>query len=178
MPRQDIVTIEPRGTGAGALRCRDLDVGDLVDDGLRGGRIKLVDETERTRLTRYEFVPGVRLSGRWDNESEGLPLRVDGPGRLDGVLRLHQSGDDLAFRVRGGLGGRRVRTRVRIETRVLSIVEGAELARAAAALPWPVRCGPPYRFSSSSWLGSFLPRRLTPRCASGAAAATGSPARG
>ena len=173
-------------------------MGDLIDDyfarvfgnagfalagvyragGLRGGSIRIATESERTRLTRYEFVRGVRLSSRWDNESEGIRVRVDGPGRLDGALRLLESDDELAFRVRGRLGGRRVRTQVRVESRLLTLFEEAELARAAAALPWPVRCGPPYRFSSSSWLDSFLPRRPTPRCASGAAAATGSPARG
>ena len=173
-------------------------MGDLVDDyfarafgnadfartgvfragGLRGGSIQIFAEAERTRLTRYEFVPGVRLSGLSDNESADIPLRVDGPGRMDGAVTLLQSDDDLVFRVRGRVGGRRVRTRVRIQSRVLTILQEAELARAAAALPWPVRCGPPYRFSSSSWLDSLLPRRPMPRCASSAAAATASPARG
>ena len=186
------------GARGQVMRAIGATMGDLVDDyfarafgnaefartgvfragGLRGGSIKIGTESERTTLSRYEFVPGVRLSGRWDNESEVIPMRVDGPGQLDGVLRLRESNEDLAFRVRGRLGGRRVRTRVRIETRLITIFQESELANAAAALPWPVRCGPPSRFSSSSWLGSFSPRRPMPRCASSAAAATASPARG
>jgi pimeloyl-ACP methyl ester carboxylesterase len=181
-----------RGQVVGAIAAT---VGDLIDDyfarglgdidsdlfragGLRGGSVRIASQSERTVLRRYEFVPGVRLSARWDNESEDIRLGVDGPGRLDGVVTLLESDDELVFRVRGRIGGKRVRTRVPIESRLLAIFAEAELARAAAALPWPVRCGPPYRFSSSSWLDSFLPRRLTPRCASSAAAAMGSPARG
>jgi pimeloyl-ACP methyl ester carboxylesterase len=181
------------------VRAVSASVGDLIDDyfarlisdpdglfsvfsgrfragGLRGGSVSISSGDETTILRRYEFVPGVRLSGRWDSGSDRIGLRVDGPGGLDGVVRLLTADEELAFRVRGRLGGRRVNTRVRIESRLLSIFAEAELARAAAALPWRV-CAVRHSLSPSSWRGFFSPRPPTPRCRSSAAAPAPSPAR-
>jgi hypothetical protein len=64
------------------------------------------------------------------------PVRIDGPGSLDGVLRLSEGEDDLVLRVRGRLAGRWVRARVRIPTRFDDVVddveEGGGSARTAA----------------------------------------------
>jgi pimeloyl-ACP methyl ester carboxylesterase len=72
--------------------------------GLHGGWMN-VGETQ-LRLHRYTFVPGLRLTGTLYITSDGDTtgrLRVDGPGRLDGTVRL--LGADI---VQGRLGGRSV----------------------------------------------------------------------
>ena len=69
---------------------------------------------------RFEFVPGVRLSARAENDAERFPLIVDGPGRLDGRLVFGESNDEAAP-VRGRLGGRRVRATLRIRSRVFDL---------------------------------------------------------
>jgi hypothetical protein len=138
------------------LKAFALTFGDLVDDlyaeifsnpssfgsalrfrggGLRGGCVIAAEEI--LRLDRYEFVPGVRLSGRWNVEKESILLRIDGPGRLDGRIRVAEPGDeDLAFRVRGRIAGRRVRTTVVVRSRLIDAVEQSiDGSPAAAALP-------------------------------------------
>jgi pimeloyl-ACP methyl ester carboxylesterase len=92
--------------------------------GLRGGHYR-VGGSGTAVLTRVEYVPGVRVSGRvarfGEQKQHGL-LHVGGRAVPDGVLRLRGT-----F-VRGRLGGRRVRGRLR----------ASEAARAtAAALPGP-----------------------------------------
>ena len=72
------------------------------------------------QVDRFEFVPGVRLSARAENDAERFPLIVDGPGRLDGRLVFGES-DDEAAPVRGRLGGRRVRATLRIRSRVFDL---------------------------------------------------------
>ena len=97
---------------------------DLRGGGLRGGNFAIT----RTmfRLNRYEYVPGVRVSGRWGLDSNRVgPLRIDGPGSLDGVIRVTEE-DDLTARVRGQVAGRRVRARVRIPTRFADLFETVE----------------------------------------------------
>lgn len=116
-------------------------VGDLIDDlystlflslddrlsdeyairggGLRGGSWSISDRA--AIIDRLEFVPGVRISARDFYADDGveddpLRLRVSAPGGLDGRIAL-AGGDDTVFRVRGRLGGRRIRTRVRIRIR-------------------------------------------------------------
>lgn len=99
----------------------------LRGGGLRGGSFSI---TERTfRLDRYEFVPGVRLSSRWRTQTSSNvlgPLHIDGPGSLDGILRLRES-DDLTFGVRGRLAGRRVRAKLRIRSRLLELFSKVEV---------------------------------------------------
>lgn len=113
----------------------EFDVG-VRAGGLRGGRYAIGEKL--FLLDRYEFVPGVRFSSRWRTQSNSNVLgglRIDGPGSLDGALRLRES-DDLTFAVRGRLAGRRVRTRVRIRSRLLDLFsqveDGGEAARVVA----------------------------------------------
>jgi pimeloyl-ACP methyl ester carboxylesterase len=101
--------------------------------GLRGGTFAITEKA--FRLNRYEYVPRVRLSGSWGLDSNQVgPLRIDGPGSLDGVIRIGEE-DDLTARVRGRLAGRRVRARVRIPSRFADafeeVEEGGGSARAA-----------------------------------------------
>jgi hypothetical protein len=113
----------------------EFDVG-VRAGGLRGGSFAITEKL--LRLDRYEFVPGVRFSSRWSTQSNSNvlgALHIDGPGSLNGVLRLRES-DDLTFAVRGRLAGRRVRTRVRIRSRLLELFseleDGGEAARLAS----------------------------------------------
>ena len=74
--------------------------------GLRGGRFSASPDSARLRLHRYELVAGLRVSGAvrgFGGEDAGI-VTVDGPGRLDGTLRLGAKGV-----VTGRLGGRAVR---------------------------------------------------------------------
>jgi pimeloyl-ACP methyl ester carboxylesterase len=109
--------------------------------GLRGGSFTVRDN--QLTIERYEFVPGVRLSGRWDGDRAVGPLHIDGPGRLDGRLRLGELDEDLVLRSRGRIAGRHVQVRVRVPTRLVAVIEEeiGGLAR-ATALPW-LRCGAP-----------------------------------
>jgi hypothetical protein len=92
--------------------------------GLRGGNFAITEHA--FRLNRYEYVPGVRLSGRWGLESNRVgPLRIDGPGSLDGLIRVKEE-DDLTVRVRGRVAGRRVRATVRIPSRFADLFSAVE----------------------------------------------------
>jgi pimeloyl-ACP methyl ester carboxylesterase len=74
--------------------------------GLRGGRFSASSDGARLRLHGYELVPGVRVSGtlRASASEDAGAVTVDGPGRLDGTLRISAKGG-----VTGVLGGRAVR---------------------------------------------------------------------
>jgi len=105
-----------RGRVGRVARATQLTIVDVYDDfgsaflsgrpaerggGLRGGRwISPFDGP--LRLERVQVVPGVRVSGSIDLRNRGV-FRVDGPGGIDGVLRLR--GAELA----GRLAGRPVR---------------------------------------------------------------------
>jgi hypothetical protein len=107
----------------------------LRGGGLRGGSFAITEDV--FRLDRYEFVPGVRFSSRWRTDADELgPLHIDGPGRLDGVLRVREGEDDLVFAVRGRLAGRRIRAKLRIRSRLADLFsqfeEGGGTARVAA----------------------------------------------
>jgi pimeloyl-ACP methyl ester carboxylesterase len=125
-----------RSLGALALTLKDVSddsftsfILDLTADlargsGLRGGHYR-VGGNGTAVLSRIEYVPGVRVSGRvarfGERKQHGL-LHVGGRASPDGVLRLRGSV------VHGRLGGRRVRARLR----------ASKAARAtAAALPDP-----------------------------------------
>jgi hypothetical protein len=74
--------------------------------GLRGGRFSASADGAHLRLHRYELVGGLRVSGSLrasDSEDIGT-VTVDGPGDLDGTLRITATGT-----VTGRLGGRPVR---------------------------------------------------------------------
>jgi hypothetical protein len=104
--------------------------------GLRGG--SFVAGENVLRLDRYEFVPGVRLSGRWNQERDVLSLRIDGPGRLDGRVLVSEVGTDLTLRLRGRIGGRRVRAIVIVPSRLTAAIEES-LGGLAAAAALPLR---------------------------------------
>ena len=92
--------------------------------GLRGGNFAITGRA--FRLNRYEYVPGVRLSGRWGLDSNRIgPLRIDGPGSLDGLIRISEE-DDLTARVRGRVAGRRVHATVRIPSRFADLFGARE----------------------------------------------------
>jgi pimeloyl-ACP methyl ester carboxylesterase len=69
--------------------------------GLRGGGYRF--GADGVTLRRYAFVPGVLLDGR-PREDGSLRIRIRGAGAAAGTVRVDSSG-----RVRGRLGGRRVR---------------------------------------------------------------------
>ena len=99
----------------------------LQGGGLRGGRFAASSDGARLRLQRYELVPGLRLSGvlRADSADAGT-VTVDGPGRLDGKLRIGAKGV-----VTGRLGGRAVRYAPRTHS--------AAAARGSGHIPAVVR---------------------------------------
>ncbi|MCW2995703.1 MAG: alpha/beta fold hydrolase [Conexibacter sp.] len=74
--------------------------------GLRGGRFSASSNGAHLRLHGYELVPGLRLSGslRASETEDAGTVTVDGPGSLDGSLRISAKGA-----VTGRLGGRAVR---------------------------------------------------------------------
>ena len=74
--------------------------------GLRGGSFTASGDGARLRLHRYELVHGIAVSGtlRASSSADAGIVRVDGPGKLDGTLRITAKGV-----VTGRLGGRRVR---------------------------------------------------------------------
>jgi len=100
----------------------------LQGGGLRGGRFSASSDGARLRLHRYELVPGLRVSGvlRASAGADGGTVTVDGPGRLDGTLRVGAKGV-----VTGRLGGRAVRYTPR--------TYGAAAARGAGRVPAVVR---------------------------------------
>ena len=126
-----------RALGALALTLKDVSDDSLtavildVDDpdlarggGLRGGRYRL-DGDGTVTLRRVEYVPGVRVSGRIARFGESRQhgrLHLTGRASPDGVVRIRGT------RVRGRLGHRRVRGRLRA---------GAAAPASAAALPAP-----------------------------------------
>src|SRR3954452_19241496 len=70
--------------------------------GLRGGRFRVFDQGSAVRLTRYAFVPGLRVTGTLragDSDITGR-LVVQGPRGASGVVQLTRTG------ATGRLGGR------------------------------------------------------------------------
>jgi pimeloyl-ACP methyl ester carboxylesterase len=101
--------------------------------GLRGGSFAVGENV--FRLNRWEYVPGVRLSGRWNTEGDGPErLRIDGPGRLDGVVRFSEIENELIFRVRGRIARRRVRARVPVHSYFIDAINQSESGGEAGRL--------------------------------------------
>ena len=70
--------------------------------GLRGGRFRLFDDDSQLSMTRYAFVPGLRVTGTLragDSDITGR-LTVTGPPGASGFVRLTRTG------ATGRLGGR------------------------------------------------------------------------
>jgi pimeloyl-ACP methyl ester carboxylesterase len=76
----------------------------IAGPGLRGGRYRVAGR--RVVLRGFHVVPGVRLSGALT--ARGARLRVSGPAAARGSVRISPAG-----LVRGRLGGRAVRARLR-----------------------------------------------------------------
>jgi pimeloyl-ACP methyl ester carboxylesterase len=90
----------------GALQTIYAGYSHIQGGGLRGGRFAASASGARLRLHGYELVPGLAVSGALrasDTEDAGT-VTVDGPGHLDGRLRITAKGV-----VVGTLGGRAVR---------------------------------------------------------------------
>jgi hypothetical protein len=108
-----------------SLIANELDPDLARGGGLRGGSYRLgVGGT--LLLHSVQYVPGVRMSGRvrhFGEHGERGRLRIAGRGVPDGSLSLRGT------RLRGRLGGRRVRARLR--------VTAAPAVAAAARLPGP-----------------------------------------
>jgi pimeloyl-ACP methyl ester carboxylesterase len=91
--------------------------------GLRGGRLRL--EGPFVRFRNVAYVPGVRLSGGLLFQALGR-VRVRGPKAAHGELRV------LGNRVRGRLGGRRIRARVKRDLDLVIFTDLGFDKRAAA----------------------------------------------
>jgi pimeloyl-ACP methyl ester carboxylesterase len=107
--------------------------------GLRGGRFSASSDGTRLRLRRYELVPGLRITGalRASETADAGTVTVDGPGRLDGTLRISAKGV-----VTGTLGGRRVRYAPRrgsVTGGAGAAAGGAGAGRAPVAMALPSR---------------------------------------
>lgn len=118
---------------------------DMAGGGLHGGRFSAHDLKPASRgiaitLTRYAYVPGLRVSGTVQS-SRGVitgRLRVSGRGQ-SGVLRLLRSGA-----VDGRLGGRAVHyspRRARASAARVGSVGGPRLAALARPVRLPARVG-------------------------------------
>lgn len=98
----------------------------ITGGGLRGGHFAVDPRT--LRLDHAVYVPGVKVTGElllYDDGSYIGPLRVDGPGSLDGTLTVTDDGLQ-----KGRLGGRSVRAKAR--------VRAAQLPPSALAPPLPL----------------------------------------
>ena len=75
--------------------------------GLRAGRFRVFDQGSAIKLTRYAYVPGLRLTGtvRADNNGNTGRLRVEGPKGASGSVQITRTG------ATGRLGGRPFRYR-------------------------------------------------------------------
>jgi hypothetical protein len=95
--------------------------------GLRAGRFSSSPDGSRLRLRGYSLVPGVRVSGalRASETQDAGTITVDGPGGLDGSLRITAKGV-----VSGTLGGRAVKYTPRT---------GASAATGAGLVPMRLR---------------------------------------
>jgi pimeloyl-ACP methyl ester carboxylesterase len=98
--------------------------------GLRGGRFRLFDSGAAVRLTRYMYVPGVRVSGvlRAGDQSITGRLRVSGPKGVNGIVRLTRNGGAT-----GRLGGKPFRYRPRGSGGSDGIAAGVTTRRVGAA---------------------------------------------
>jgi hypothetical protein len=99
--------------------------------GLRGGRFSASVSGERLRLHGYQLVPGLKITGnlRATETGDAGKVIVDGPGDLDGTLRVTAKG-----LVTGHLGGRAVRYDPR---RKDGAAAGAPAGRGPAVLDLP-----------------------------------------
>jgi pimeloyl-ACP methyl ester carboxylesterase len=118
--------------------------------GLRGGRFRLFDSGSAIRLTRYAYVPGLRITGTVRAGESDLTgrLLVQGPRGTSGVLRLTRTG------ATGRLGGRPFAYRFPRG--------GGAAARAAAAGAEAHRVGVPASADLLALLSRPSARRIVP----------------
>jgi pimeloyl-ACP methyl ester carboxylesterase len=104
----------------------------LQGGGLRGGSYRL-EGSSKLHLRGYSYVAAVRVTGtlRLGGDNPTGLLRVNGPGAMDGTIRLDGKGG-----ARGRLGGRRVNARGLKRGRA-----GAAALRGAPRLPSGARLG-------------------------------------
>jgi pimeloyl-ACP methyl ester carboxylesterase len=105
---------------------------EIQGGGLRGGRFSASSDGGSLRLHGYELVPGVRVSGvlRASASEDAGMVVVDGPGRLDGTLRLGAKGT-----VTGRLGGRVVRYVPDVSGGAAATARGAGRVPAVVRMP-------------------------------------------
>jgi pimeloyl-ACP methyl ester carboxylesterase len=103
----------------------------LRGGGLRGGRFSFGDETGNLRLSRYRFVPGLRVSGtvRADESDITGRLTVQGPRGASGFVQLTRTG------ATGRLGGRNVRFRAGRSASAAAAMAGRRTGGRTSALP-------------------------------------------
>jgi len=102
----------------------------LRGGGLRGGRFRLFDSGSAVRLTRYSFVPGVRISGTLRAGNNGISGRVTVEGtrtNANGFVQLAQNGGAT-----GRLGGRPFTYRGPIASASAASAVGADGLRTGA----------------------------------------------
>jgi pimeloyl-ACP methyl ester carboxylesterase len=101
--------------------------------GLRGGYYTASKSGSHLRLRRYRLVPGVAVSGTLTASSttDAGTVVVDGPGHLDGRLRIGATGT-----ITGTLGGRAVRY-VPARVGAGAAAAGAGAGRVPATVDWP-----------------------------------------
>jgi pimeloyl-ACP methyl ester carboxylesterase len=119
-------TIQDALVTAGQLEDSQLPV---RSGGLRGGRFRLFDAGSAVRMTRYSFVPGMRITGTLRAGESDITgrLSVQGPRGASGFLRLTPTG------ATGRLGGRPFTYRARRGTAAAGAAATADAHRVGVA---------------------------------------------
>jgi pimeloyl-ACP methyl ester carboxylesterase len=125
-------TVQDTIVTAGALQDAQLP---LRDGGLRGGRFRLFDGGSAARLTRYAFVPGLRVTGTLRAGETNITgrLTVSGPRGASGFVRLTRTGatgrlGGRAFTYRAPRGGSAAAA-ARLGARRVGVAPGPDLLR-------------------------------------------------
>lgn len=104
----------------------------LRGGGLRGGRFRVIDQGSAVGMTRYSFVPGLRVTGTLRAGQTAITgrLTVHGPRGTSGVVELTRTGATgrlggrpFTFRAPGGAGA----VAARVDTRRVGATPGPDL---------------------------------------------------